>query len=115
MKRSRKEMPYSCCGEPIYGGGHIPCSSTEPIDDQNSYYWLSFADEDRFYGVAIVECADGDPVCATWRLGINPGEKEDCDVTFQPLSPADYPIFKNYLGQLITDQGLVLKLAKLFH
>jgi hypothetical protein len=87
MKRKlTKETICPCCGESMdLHRGHVPCSSTEPIAADNRYYWLSYADEDRFCGVAIVECTDGDPVQKTWELGIKPGKTEDCSVVFQPL------------------------------
>jgi hypothetical protein len=96
-------------------GGHIYTSSTEPIGEDNRYYWVSFADRDQFYGVAILHCETGDPVTESWLQRINPGADHDCDVIFQPLSPADISLFKDYLGKLPTDRQAMLKLAKEFH
>jgi hypothetical protein len=110
-----KALICPCCGELFDSGGHVQCSSNEPISDDNRYYWVSFADGDRFHGVAIVYCADADPVGETWHLGINPDAKHDCSVVFQPLSAADFPLFRNYLGQLTTDRDRVLKFPEQFH
>jgi hypothetical protein len=110
---------YEKLSEKAQGGEHSVSFGNSADQLEEAVTHLESALEclsEIFYGVAMVACADSDPVRKAWELGINPGaQREDCSVTFQPLSPAGFQVFGAYLGQLITEQEAVLKLANLFH
>jgi hypothetical protein len=79
-----------------------------------STLWLSFADENEFKGVAIVDVVEGEDaaemaVIKSIRLSINPGP----DTSVLILNMTNNPLIKpEHKNRLILDEELLLKLGR---
>jgi hypothetical protein len=73
-------------------------------DDANSFWWLSFADDDGFRGVVIVEASSFmDAVMMTHVFGINPGgEARGWEVPEREL----HKIPEHHVGRLLSIEEL---------